>query len=116
MWKRPVSLRFLNELTSVAVKMSLTAAAAPLHCLSRYMMIRTLSDVSPGVVVAGRIKCPCTKMCFTVIFLPILVDCVVPSGISSNELFSTVPAAATVVPVLSVSKNFISPGLPLNLP
>ncbi len=103
--------RSLHELYPDPANMFATVAVAPLHCLSmkriilkgmfhlRLFAVKVASDVNP-VLSAFTLTSILHRTFLTIIFLPILVDSVVPMAMSS-----IVPVLTTVPP----ERNSISP-------
>lgn len=88
--------------------MSVTAGAAPLHCLSKYKIIRTASSQLLEELVEISTASECTLIDLIVIFRPILSLSPVPAGMRLRLELNIAPAVAVGVDVLLVSKNFSS--------
>ncbi len=113
--KRDLFAKLLKDWKSAFSRMFETAAVAPLACLSKYMITRTVSLVALLAVPAGRHIRKRQFMLLKVHFRPIRVTSVVPCGILLIESIAIVPPVAIVASSTSMSWNFSSPPL-ANLP
>ncbi len=109
--------RLLNDWKSSDSSICVTVAVAPLHCLSRYRIKRTVTLPNDSTVVASFFMVQRQLICLIVHFRPTLVTSVTPWAMPLQLSSMIVPFTSTLASFISMSWNFssIAPA-PVNLP